>query len=874
MFPLLFDIGEPAKARCPGGDGRRANFYDPGFQHCKGHRIVRIPRDKPQKPFWGCATCGRLWARLRFLIIDVQAGLLDECEGEGARESWLRGRSFKLIWAKLSAASRKRLSACISVSRSERRMLASGAHKLRKERGPTDVRHTQAGKRKGHDKALTEVPMLRPKGRKASASSARRATAPAQPRETHCEGMCKSCGARFRASSAKLLSRRLSQHRHAQHPELQDVKPSWFRRKGRFVWPCTVCKAQVATDSFKQLQDARNRHILGEHPIVARWEFRTLQGRWGHHHQASQSGCARKLKQVLDINKQQLLEDGDVEAQPGPSSLSQQACSLQIWTVNVAGMSNTFDCLHCVFHDRPHVILLQEVRAKADEIAQLKNFLRRNGYKGWYQEGWVDKLGRAWGGVLTAARDDVRASFLNKVGATQGQLLSIDLGGCVISNVWQRPQEVSEGGMQKHLQEHMAMATTLDAAWLVGGDWNEPPGENVFAGFGNIIAAGEGDAYAPTRWSGRRCIDYFIHIDERRWEPAASTARILPYRWGDHKGVALSYELPLFVAIGACMVPTCDYGRPSGVCADRWREALANAWASAQVPGPTSSEEEWAWFNATAEQCCQRAFQECGMQPPRAGCRAKGSAPVFTQGPAKTARERPHTFQQRKLSKQIGRLREYLFQRDRGRADHQLWATLQRTWPQQLPKTFDLQVALLESEALLSEAKRCGRRQGLKDWKESMAKEGKECTRWLKQDGARLPACLKTDTGIANSIDDIFGAIRDSWRKIWRRDPSCPELLALSSREVRAPLDDGWRLEAKHLLAAARQKAGGSAGTDGWSGLEISDFPIEAWAAYLVLWTRWSDRNLWPASLATYRQIFLPKGAVENDGDPLNPIPV
>ena len=144
VFPLLFDIGEPAKARCPGGDGRRANFYDPGFQHCKGHRIVRIPRDKPQKPFWVCATCGRLWARLRFLIIDVQAGLLDECEGEGARESWLRGRSFKLIWAKLSAASRKRLSACISVSRSERRMLASGAHKLRKERGPTDVRHTQA----------------------------------------------------------------------------------------------------------------------------------------------------------------------------------------------------------------------------------------------------------------------------------------------------------------------------------------------------------------------------------------------------------------------------------------------------------------------------------------------------------------------------------------------------------------------------------------------------------------------------------------------------------------------------------------------------------------------------------------------------------
>ena len=32
VFPLLFDIGEPAKARCPGGDGRRANFYDPGFQ--------------------------------------------------------------------------------------------------------------------------------------------------------------------------------------------------------------------------------------------------------------------------------------------------------------------------------------------------------------------------------------------------------------------------------------------------------------------------------------------------------------------------------------------------------------------------------------------------------------------------------------------------------------------------------------------------------------------------------------------------------------------------------------------------------------------------------------------------------------------------
>ena len=63
-------------------------------------------------------------------------------------------------------------------------------------------------------------------------------------------------------------------------------------------------------------------------------------------------------------------------------------------------------------------------------------------------------------------RDDVLACFLHKSAVHAGQVLSVDLGGCVVTNVRQKPSQVSEGGMREQLQELLANAPQ-NSEWVV-----------------------------------------------------------------------------------------------------------------------------------------------------------------------------------------------------------------------------------------------------------------------------------------------------------------------------------------------------------------------------------------------------------------------
>ena len=57
---------------------------------------------------------------------------------------------------------------------------------------------------------------------------------------------------------------------------------------------------------YKKVQNAIKKH----HQPDQRWRVRNFMGR---------KGQPVRKKELLDIKKQQLLEDGDIESQPGPS---------------------------------------------------------------------------------------------------------------------------------------------------------------------------------------------------------------------------------------------------------------------------------------------------------------------------------------------------------------------------------------------------------------------------------------------------------------------------------------------------------------------------------------------------------------------------
>ena len=140
-----------------------------------------------------------------------------------------------------------------------------------------------------------------------------------------------------------------------------------------------MCGVKVSASTKQTLEYVRQGHIRGEHPDVARDAFLTLTGRYGHRNCRADQGCARKRKQVLDQVKQDLLNDGDIESQPGPSL---SARSLRLWCLNVGGTGNAYEFSQFVFQERPHVVLMQEYRAKPTEVEQLKRHLQQHGLPG------------------------------------------------------------------------------------------------------------------------------------------------------------------------------------------------------------------------------------------------------------------------------------------------------------------------------------------------------------------------------------------------------------------------------------------------------------------------------------------------------------
>ena len=426
--------------------------------------------------------------------------------------------------------------------------------------------------------------------------------------------------------------------------------------------------------------------------------------------------------------------------------------------------------------------------------------------------------------------------------------------------------QVCEGGMHDQVQEHIAMALVQDAAWLGGGDWNQTPSENLVATAGHVYAAADGSGgFAPTRWNGARCIDYYVAFDGRRGNHLDVRAEFLPFRISDHKGVELVHRYEPLVSVGFTPVSTPDLDKPAGIDTGAWRAALHAAWARCEAPEDDNPEAAWREFNQMATWCHEQALAACGQGIPSSdGTRPKGSSPTFRGGPSKVRREKPHTFKLRKLSAWVGRLQELVFQQSRQQACSSLYRKVWRTWLREIPWSPDLCTVLRDAQVLLEERRKDSRRKGLATWKESMAKEGKACTRWLKQDYLSLPVGISTPQGCATTVPDIFSELRRAWKAIWERDGTCEELTRL--RAVGDPPgDEEWLLTPSQLLAAAKAKQAGAPGPDGWSGAEVSHWPEHAWSIYVVLWNRWAQNDDWPSQLREYRQIFLPKKAQVDD---------
>ncbi|OLP86539.1 Glutamine--fructose-6-phosphate aminotransferase [isomerizing] [Symbiodinium microadriaticum] len=187
-------------------------------------------------------------------------------------------------------------------------------------------------------------------------------------------------------------------------------------------------------------------------------------------------------------------------------------------------------------------------------------------------------------GLCFAVRDDICAHALQTHTSSDGEFITSDLEILHISLVWQRPSEVGTG-LAEALSEQAEGAFSLGRPWLGIGDFNQTPTQVCpDAGFCTVAVTDDSGAFVPSRWEGRRCIDFGVcyggsDLPSIRY----GTAKI-----SDHKIVHLELPVALTLRQGKVIKATPRYHRPEKVEGTEWAASLQRAWEQApEIPEGT-----------------------------------------------------------------------------------------------------------------------------------------------------------------------------------------------------------------------------------------------------------------------------------------------
>ncbi|CAE8740278.1 unnamed protein product [Polarella glacialis] len=338
------------------------------------------------------------------------------------------------------------------------------------------------------------------------------------------------------------------------------------------------------------------------------------------------------------------------------------------------------------------------------------------------------------------------------------------------------------------------------------GDWNDEPNESPLAAALESAGGRVQSTGAPTRWEGKRCIDYAITNAEKdlanlREESAA---------YSDHKLSAWAAQF--------------EENRESD-----------GAWPEVQqdVKLATNREQLGENFRQLCDQleaAFKIAFANCSEdgKVPR-GSRAKGSGPAFERIPEASAKADllDECFETRVWRNNLGRLKE---------------------------------LARLEADEDQTAAKSSAR-QVLAD-KFRRAKKV-DLARPRPYEGPPIHNIFDEEGESATQdIGEVLKVLVTHWRKVWRR--SGPDLGNLHQllEKVLGPKrkQQKWaHVSATELAKEAKKKAGAAASVDGWSGDEVVSFSIEMWEASAAMFRDCERLGLAPEDLANARQAHIPK---------------
>lgn len=215
-----------------------------------------------------------------------------------------------------------------------------------------------------------------------------------------------------------------------------------------------------------------------------------------------------------------------------PTRARREACCVPLLcaTLNTQGRENCWAALRSLMARGTDIICLQEMNVAGRDRISLANHAKNSGYMPFFAHADLEKVAH----TCTMVKRSRRATCIVAWEHGEGELITLDLDSCVLTNVYRHPTVQDQGQLRDEIAR-LGRADGRRRHFVVVGDWSRTPEEAeeldlVRSASPMYVAAADGAA-VPTRWAGNRCIDWALTTDKTRiWDRWLGEEK-----WSDHK---------------------------------------------------------------------------------------------------------------------------------------------------------------------------------------------------------------------------------------------------------------------------------------------------------------------------------------------------
>ena len=173
-------------------------------------------------------------------------------------------------------------------------------------------------------------------------------------------------------------------------------------------------------------------------------------------------------------------------------------------------------------------------------MGQLETQAQCQGFQVWSEPSrWNPEVEQWQLGLVLLARKNLCVRWMHSASCVGGQFAAVRLDDMVLVNLHFLPWKSVDAGFESRLAEFVCSLNPLQP-WACIGDWNSLPSESflLHATVAAVKNPSTG-ALSPTRWQGRRCIDYCVCNAPMRVRGTGFVEQV----FGDHKPVKFGLQM-------------------------------------------------------------------------------------------------------------------------------------------------------------------------------------------------------------------------------------------------------------------------------------------------------------------------------------------